>query len=332
MSALKNIIVICLVLSCGHRAVGQQLSPYSQYLNNYYLVNSAAADVRNSVSSIFSYRLGTGNFSGTPKTLYFSAYAPLNKPKASQFMRSAMRVTESLDTTALIRRFSVGGGNHIAGLNVTTDELGLFRKTTVHASYTYHLTLNRQFTLAASPKVGWVNLNLSDDLQVFEQNDQPFQEFLSRYEQLNMMDIGFGLWLYSDKYFFGYSLEQLVKTKDIASEQISGYEFNPHHYILVGTKIRMNQKWSLTPNALLRMVANAPISYDLSIKAEYGAKLWGALSYRKETAIIMMVGGAINDNLSFSYSFDQTINASNANQISAHEIGIQYEFLHNLHK
>lgn len=323
-------VIIFVCFACQLQA--QQLSQYSQYLNNYFLVNSAAADIRNNVTSIFSYRLGTGSFSGTPKTLYLSAYAPINKPTPSQYMQSAMRVTDKLDSTALLSSV-LRNGNHIAGINLVTDQLGLFKKTAIHASYSYHLTLTKNIRLSASPKLGWVNLNLADDLTVYEPDDQKFQEFIGRYEQLNMLDIGFGLWLYGDDFFFGYSIEQMVKGKAYQSiELIKGYEFRPHHYVLVGTKIPIDQRWSITPNAFFRMVVDTPVSFDISAKIEYGSRLWAALSYRKKTAMVFILGAKINKELSFSYSFDQTINATRTNQISAHEIGIQYQFFNNLHK
>ncbi len=325
-------LVFLVCLTSSNRAFAQQLSQYSQYLNNYYLVNSAAADIRNNVTSIFSYRLGTGSFSGNPKTLYLTAYAPLNKPSPTQYMRSAMRVTERLDSTALMGS-RAPQGNHLAGISITTDELGIFQKTTIHASYTYHLSLTKDIKLAASPKLGWVNLDLSNDLRVYENGDQPFEEFMRNYDRMNMLDIGFGLWLYSDKFFFGYSLEQLVKGKTYTSiEGINGYEFRPHHYVLAGTRIPISARWTLVPNVFLRAVEGAPVNYDISVKAEYGTRLWAALSYRKNAALVFIFGGSVNDNLSFSYSFDQTINATRANEIAAHEIGIQYQFLHNLFK
>jgi len=310
---------------------GQQLSQYSQYLNNYYLINSAATDIQNSVQSFFSYRLGTGNFVGNPKTLYLSAYAPLSKPNSSQFMRSAMRVTAELDTSVLMSGSSINT-NHLGGLSITTDQLGIFKKTTIHTSYTFHLSLSENIRFAASPKLGWVNLNLADDLSVFEDGDQPFEEFINRYEQMNMMDIGFGLWVYSYDFFFGYSIEQLVNNKAYQStEEIDGYEFHPHHFFMAGTRIPVSARWTIVPNMLWRVVADTPVSFDLSVKAEYGTRLWAGISYRKKAAMIFLVGGKVNDSLSFNYSFDHSINAQRTNQISAHELSIQFQFLQNLY-
>lgn len=330
----KLITTYCLLfigLLLGSQAKAQQLSQYSQYLNNYYLVNTAATDIQNSVQSFLAYRMGDGNYSGSPKTLYLSAYMPLKKPAPTQFMRSAMRVTGRLDTSSLITK-GISEANHLVGMTMTTDQLGLFQKTTIHASYTYHLSLSKNWRLAASPKIGWVNMDLADDLTVYEDDDQPFQDFVNRYQRMNMADIGFGLWLYSRDFFFGYSIEQLVKGKAFSNlDDMVGYEFSPHHYLLIGTRLQISPRWALVPNVMTRAVADAPINFDVSVKAEYGSRLWAGLSYRKKTALVLMVGGKVSDQLSFSYSFDHTVNATRANQISAHEISLQFQFLQNLY-
>jgi len=323
--------LIILILFISSEAFGQQLSQYSQYLNNYYLINSAATDIQNSVQSFLDYRMASSSYEGAPRTISFAAYAPLSKPAPSQYMKSAMRVTRNLDSNALLES-SKTNTNHLAGLSVTSDELGLFQKTTIHASYTYHLTLSKKIRISASPKIGYVNLRLSDNLTVLEDNDQPFESFIGQYDQMNMMDFGFGLWLYSESFFFGYSVERLFQGNNIQStDDIEGFEFKPHHFALAGTRIPITRRWTIIPSTLFRITPGVPFNFDLSVKAVYGDKIWGAISYRKESAMVLIVGGQINDQLAFNYSFDHSINALQTNQISAHEISLQFQFLQNLH-
>lgn len=332
MSALKTISLIVLAtVFMAFKAKSQQQAQYSQYLNNYYLINSAATDIQNNVKVHLGYRGQWSGFENSPQTYYLSAYAPLNKPHDSQYMQSAMRLSDRLDSTALTNKFQ-SVGNHLIGTTITSDNLGLFNKTTFHAAYTYHLTLTRKLRLAASPKVGFVNLNLADDLRVLEDNDQPFENFVNEYERLGMADVGFGLWLYSDNFFAGYSLEQLLRNKASNLESGDQYEFEAHHYVLLGFKYKIAPRWNLVPNALVRMVNGAPASIDISLKAEYGSRLWAAISYRKSNAIVGMVGAKISNRFSFGYSFDHSTNITQLNQINAHEFTLQVNVLQNLHK
>ncbi|MCO6360498.1 PorP/SprF family type IX secretion system membrane protein [Roseivirga pacifica] len=332
MRRLKSIWPLLFVLMLAMpRLQAQQLAQYSQYLNNYYLINSAATDIQNNVKMHLGYRGQWSGFQNSPQTIYLSAYAPLNKPNDSQYMQSAMRLSDRVDSTALTNKFQTVG-NHLIGTTITSDNLGLFNKTTFHVAYTYHLTLTRKLRLAASPKVGFVNLNLADDLRVLEDNDQPFESFVNEYDQIGMADLGFGLWLYSDDFFAGYSMEQLLKNKTSNIEAGDEYEFLPHHFFMLGFKYKIAPRWNLVPNALIRLVNGTPASIDMSVKAEYGSRLWGALSYRKGNAFVVMVGAKVSDRFSFGYSFDHSTNITQLNQINAHELTLQVNVFQNLHK
>lgn len=309
----------------------QQLAQYSQYLDNYYLINSAATNVQNNLQLDFGFRHYWTDFQGSPKTVYLTAYAPLSKPDVSQHMQSAMRLTDNIDT-AILTTTLVPKSNHIIGMIVTQDDIGLFRKTTNHLSYSFHMQLTRQLQIAVSPKLGWVHLSINEDLRVLEENDQPFQDFVDNYQRQGMMDLGFGLWLYSDRFFLGYSLEQLTRNRGFSSQQVDGFEFQPHHFLMAGHRFRLNPRINLIPHMLIRYVAGSATSIDYSVRAEYGQRFWAGLSYRKQNALVMMFGVVVSDQLSFGYSFDHSTNVSTLNRINAHEFSLSMNLLPNLHK
>lgn len=328
---LLNIsMILCLLLSSKF-GQAQQLAQYSQYLDNYYLVNSAATNLQNNVQVNFGFRHFWTDFAGSPKTIYLSAYAPLTKPDASQYMQSAMRLTDNLDTTSL-KSTIASLSNHVVGLIVTQDDIGLFRKTTSHFTYSFHMPLTKDISISASPKLGWVHLSLNDDLRVLEDNDQPFQNFINNHQQQGMLDLGFGLWLYSDTFFFGYSLEQLTKSNAFEAEDIDGVEFQPHHFVMAGYRYRLSPYLNLVPNFMIRHTNGVPTSIDYSIRAEYGSKLWASLSYRRGNSLVMLLGMAISHQMSFSYSFDHSTNINQLNRVNAHEFSLRMNVLQNLHK
>lgn len=327
MKSLRPPLIFSLLL-CAFSLNAQQLTQYSQYLDNYYLLNPAATNVQNSVQAHLGFRNSWTGFPGSPQTLYFSAYAPLAKPEASQFMQSAMRLTDNLDT-ANLKSIYKARTNHITGLILTQDDLGLYRKTTAHLTYGFHLPLTSQLTVSVAPKLGWVNLSLNQDLVVLEKKDQPFINFLNQHQQQSMVDLGFGLWLYSSQFFLGYSLEQLVKNNALSSESIQGIEFEPHHFLMAGYRFRVSPRLKLVPNFLFRYVNADHTSFDLSMRAEYGTRLWASLSYRKQNAIIMLIGASVSRQFSFSYSYDNSFRQS---LITAHEVSVRFSFLNHLHK
>lgn len=309
----------------------QQLAQYSQYLDNYYLINSAATNVQNNLQLDVGFRHYWTDFPGSPKTVYLTAYAPLSKPDASQHMQSAMRLTDNLDTASL-RTTLAPKSNHIIGMIVTQDDIGLFRKTTNHLTYSFHMQLTQQLQIAVSPKLGWVHLTLNDDLRVLEENDQPFQQFVDNYQRQGMMDLGFGLWLYSDRFFAGYSLEQLTRNRGFSSQEVNGFEFQPHHFLMAGHRFSVSPRIDLIPHMLIRYVPGSATSIDLSLRAEYGQRFWTGLSYRKQNALVIMFGVLVSSQLSFGYSFDHSSNIGSLNRINAHEFSLSMNLLQNLHK
>ena len=327
---LKYCLSLVLFLCIG-QAHAQQTAQYSQYLDNYYLVNPAATNIQNNLQLHMGFRHYWTDFEGSPKTIYLSAYAPLTKPGEDQHMRSAMRLTDRLDTSDLSARGSAKS-NHIAGLILSQDDIGLFSKTTAHLTYSFHLPLTESLSVSVSPKLGWVHLGLNEDLRVLEENDQPFLEFMNNHQQRGMFDLGFGLWLYSDKLFFGYSLEQLVKNTAFSSEQVNGVEFEPHHYVMAGYRFRVSPRLKLVPNLLVRYVEANLTSTDYSLRAEYGSRLWASFSFRQQNAMVALVGMSISNQLSFSYSFDHSNDIALQNRINAHEISLRINVLPNLHK
>ena len=331
MSKLRHILPILLVLLCLKPSKAQQLAQYSQYLDNYYLVNSAATNLQNNVQVNLGFRHFWTDFAGSPKTIYLSAYAPLTKPDASQYMQSAMRLTDDLDTSRL-KSTIASLSNHVTGLIVTQDDIGLFRKTTSHFTYSFHMPLTKDINISVSPKLGWVHLSLNDDLRVLEDNDQPFQNFINNHQQRGMLDLGFGLWLYSDDFFFGYSMEQLTKNSAFEAEDVDGIEFQPHHFILAGYRYRLSPYLNIVPNLMIRHVKGVPASIDYSLRAEYGRNLWASVSYRRGNSLVMLLGIAISSQMSFSYSFDHSTNINQLNRVNAHEISLRMNVLQNLHK
>ncbi len=323
---------LILVASCLSGALkAQQLAQYSQYLDNYFLVNSAATNIQNNLQLDFGFRHYWTDFQGSPKTVYLSAYAPLSRPDASQHMQSAMRLTDHLDTARLNTSLAPKS-NHVAGMIITQDDIGLFRKTTNHFTYSFHMQLTEQLRISVSPKVGWVHLSLNDDLRVLDPNDQPFQQFLENYQRQGMLDLGFGMWLYSDKFFLGYSLEQLTQNRGFRSQELDGFEFQAHHFLMAGHRFSVSPRISLIPHMLIRYVNDHASSIDMSLRAEYGQRFWAGLSYRRQNALVVMFGVVVSDQLSFGYSFDHSTNINTLNRINAHEFSLSMNLFPNLHK
>lgn len=277
------------------------------------------------------YRQQWGDVPGNPKTIYLTAYAPLSKPSESQYMRASMRLNGRVQTSDF-NTSSKPGISHIVGTIITNDDFGLFNKTTVHFSYGIHLPLANNLSISAAPKIGMVNLNLNNGLWVLEDEDTPFQSFLGSYSSETMFDIGFGIWLYSDRFFLGYSLEQLSSNNLEQLDQASGYEFIPHHFFSLGYAFQINPYFRLVPGAMVRYLSTSPLNIDYSIRLEYKNQVWLGMSLRKENALVGMLGLFVNSNIKFNYTYDHGMASGGRDGLNAHEISLKISAFQNLYK
>lgn len=326
----KQLIIAFLLFACTI-ANAQQLSQFSQYLDNFYLVNPAATDVQNNVNLGFGYRQQWSDLPGNPSTFYLTAYAPLTKPQESQYMQASMRLSDQLRA----KRLKLGDAptpNHIIGTTISNDNFGLFNKTTIHATYSFHLPITQKLTLSAAPKLGFVRLSLNDNLWVLEENDVPFEDFVNKFQAETLLDLGAGLWLYSDKLFFGYSIEQLSKNRSTQLDGSVGFEFKPHHFIVAGYRLNLNNYLRLVPNVMVRHLETGPSSIDYSMRLEYAHRIWAGISYRKENAIVGSFGLFITNELRFNYSYDHGTSKGGRDGLNAHEISLRISLFPNLHK
>lgn len=315
----------------GPSGVAQQLAQYSQYLDNYFLINTAATNLQNNMQLSMGYRRHWTGFQGSPNSFYLTAYAPLTKPSPSQYMQASMRLRNQMNA-ARLKTQEKPKSNHVVGAILTQDDIGIFSKNTVHLTYSFHLPVSKSISISFSPKVGWMHLSLNDELTVLEANDLPFQEFLMTHERQGMADLGFGLWLYSDKFFVGYSMEQLVRNNALNNQSLSGFEFEPHHFGMMGFRLKVNTYLRIVPHALVRYVDQHLFNVDYSMRFEYGTRLWASISYRKENAVVGLIGMAISRQLAFNYSFDHSNNIQELNRVNAHEISLRFSLFPNLHR
>lgn len=309
----------------------QQLSQFSQYLDNNYLINPAATDLQNNIKFGIGFRQQWGDVPGNPRTLYLTAYAPLSKPHESQYMRASMRLNGRVQTSDY-NQINGTSISHVLGTVVMSDDFGLFNKTAVHFSYGIHLPLTKKLSVSAAPKVGMVNFNLNDDLWVLDENDEPFEYFLSSYSTRTMLDIGFGLWLYSDKFFMGYSIEQVASTNPDQLSENAGYESVAHHFVSLGHSFSINPYMRIVPSAMIRYTSTNPLNIDYSIRLEYQNRIWLGLSLRKSNALVGLFGLFLNSNIKFNYTYDHGMASGGRSGLNAHEFSLNLSAFQNLYK
>lgn len=301
----------------------QQIPQYSQYMKNPYLINPGAAGQFNFIDATAGARLQWLGFSDAPKTMYFFASSVLG-PKRSKYNPSvkvnygAIRNPEAIYNAQ--RKHAMGG-------SLVVDQYGAFQYIKATATYAFHLPVTDKMFLSFGANVGLNNRSfLKSRAQTLNNytgvgTDATYDTYASQ-RDLNTLDVGAGLYLYSSNLFLGFAADQL--TKDYVKLGSNGVNVDPrmHFNFVVGYKFKLSNKMTLTPSVLAKYIKPSPISMEGSLMLEWNNRVWYGLSYRYQDAVIAFIGMNITNMLKFGYSFDFSTSQFNKHSFGGHELNI----------
>jgi len=301
---MKKTVAFLFLIILVNFAVFAQQDP--QYTNNMYYklgVNPGYAGAENAISGLLLNRYQwVGYGGGEPKTLVFSV-------------------------DAAITAFGSPGG---IGINIVSDQWGFYDNKWINLNYSYKVTTGLG-TLGLGISPGFYNFNINPDKgwvssdDVLNSSEGGAGDNLIPQQQSSQLafDIGFGAYLYSNKYYLGLSVNHLnqgaVKYDDLASDYLVR-----HYYLMGGYNIKLNDPlFELRPSFLFKSDI-ASWQLDLNTNIVYDNKFWGGLSYRVQDAIALLFGVELFNGLRLGYSFDLVTSALKRNSFSSHEFFISY--------
>ncbi len=319
---MKQLLTLAsLFLLCSVNA--QQVPQFSQYLRNQYLVNPAAAGVYDFVDLTIGGRLQWLGFDDAPKTTYLFVSSPLsNAPKARY--NPGLRISSGPVRNPEIR---TGRLKHALGGQVVADQYGAFQQLRASITYALHVPLSRNYNLSFGTSLGLSNRSfLADRAQTLNMMtgaayvDNTYDNFVANTGAQNTMDLGAGLYLYSDKMFFGISADQLTKDFVKFGNVETTFDPNMHFQGTAGVKIPLSRDLTLMPAVLAKYTNAAPLSIEGSLQFEYKEWLWIGASFRNEDALVAMAGLNISERFKFGYSYDFNISRINNFSSGGHEL------------
>ena len=324
-------IVLTLLLGLSTVAFGQQMPQFSQYLRNQYMVNPGAAGVYDFVDVTLGGRMQWVGFDNAPLSSYLYVSSPLSKKPRVKY-NPALRTSIGPVRNPEIK---TGKLKHALGGMIIADQYGAFRQLKGAITYALHIPVSQNFNLSFGANVGLSNRAFLSDraqtLNVLEPGLNYTDATYDNYAQssnLNTIDIGAGLYFYSQNLFLGVSADQL--TRDFISfggTDVVNVDPKTHIKFTAGYKFPVSDNLTLMPAVLVKFMQPAPVSLDGSLQLEYKEWLWFGLSYRQgiggfnnSDAIIAMAGLNISDRFKFGYSYDYSISRFNQHSSGGHEL------------
>jgi type IX secretion system PorP/SprF family membrane protein len=291
---MKNLMTALLLL-LATSLFAQQDPLFSQYMFNKLAVNPAYAGSRDVLTVDALYRYQWVNIKGAPKTLSAGVQTPLKN-------------------------------KHIGlGLNVYSDVVGPTINQGALATFAYRILFPNSrlaFGLQAGVKyadIDWMQLNPYD-------LEDPL--FKAQIKNRAVPDANFGIYYYSQKYYFGFSSKQLLQNQMDVVKVNGKQEFTKllrHFYGMAGAAYVVNDNLVFRPSVLVKFVQHAPPQMDLNASFMIRKSFWLGASYRTEQALALMTEFNITENLRIGYSYDIWFNELQAYNKGSHEIRLGFD-------
>jgi len=294
------IYTLSLVLALGASSslTAQQEQLYSHYDYNSLAINPAYAGSKQTFVANSLARMQWLNLPGAPRYYNVGIHSPVV-------------------------------GDFGMGLNLQTGSLGKFqvaspmKETQIALSGAYNKRISENLRFAVGLRLGLYNYNVNlSQLQTDKANDIAFQN-----NDLNLTApmTGFGLYLYSDKFFAGLSAPRMVFVQNNSVNNVDiEYATNTQYYAFAGYVIDVNTDVKLKPTTQIKMVQGAPMQIDLNMHLIYldDYSIGGFYRTGGEAGIMAMAN--ITPSFTIVYSYDSRMAPLNEYTGGSHEFGIQY--------
>lgn len=278
----KYLLIILFAVSLKSNA---QLDPlYNQYLFNQGMINPAYNGAYDVLSATALSRVQWAGIDGAPKT-------------------------NTLNVGASIVNNKVG-----LGLTLLNDNFGVNNNTEIELSYAYKLRW-RDKLLSMGLQTGIINYSYDYSKIDYEYIDDPL--ILGAGDNATQENFGFGLWLMSDNYAFGFSVPRIldITIDDGVSEST---RYRKHFYISAAYLFDQLLAVKFKPSVLIRSVEGTT-SLDLNAQFLLKEALWVGAAFRNFDAAGLNAQIEINDQFRAGYAFELPINNVQLGGFGTHE-------------
>ncbi|WP_286755963.1 PorP/SprF family type IX secretion system membrane protein [Roseivirga sp. UBA838] len=294
----------------------QQISQFSQYINNHYLINAASSNLNNNLNLALSFRKQQNPWLKNTDSYYLSLYKALKPVGKNQTTSNGFRDTKAVmnSTVAYVNPKAI----QVLGGIISKDNFGLVHRQTAHANYGVHLPLNSVVTMSAGASVGYIRLRIADNFFVLEDNDLPFQQFMQGFDRQDFLDLSLGIALYSSKARIFYSVERLFSGNSIHEGNHETFRIKNQHFVGLGYRLEIND-WSFTPSVLQRINHISDLGRDYTLQTGYKNNIWATFSLRNEEVLVMGIGLRLSGKMEFHFNYDSGAFNERTQSTSANE-------------
>lgn len=290
-------VLHCIFLILSISVWGQQEPQYTQYMFNPTVINPAYAG-STGYGSIFSmYRAQWIGLEGAPVTMDLTYHQPLENS-----------------------RLGIGG-------NILHDEIGPTNTTFASVDISYTIAVSNESRMAFGIKGGGELFAVDNSKLNHFNPEDPFLE--TNYNSQFSPNIGVGLYYYDLNSYIGLSVPRLLETKFYDVVSYSETKRRQHFYFVAGKVYDLTYNLKFKPSLVSKIVAGAPLQFDISTNFLYNERFTMGASYRWNAALSVLLGFKVNHRLFIGYGYDrETTRLANFNS-GSHELFLQFDLFKN---
>lgn len=289
----KILLVFLAIWFAGKTTTAQQDPMYVQYIDNLLIVNPGFAGSKPFGKLLLVSRNQWVSVPGAPVTNSFSYNTPL-------------------------RNKNIG-----IGFSIMNDKIGPQQQTGVYFDYSYLLKISDNFRLGMGLKggVSFYRASLSELDPI-----DPDPIFSKDIYKNFLPNLGVGLYLFSDKTYFGMSIPKFIENTITREDYETGYvqKQKIHFYYVMGRQFTLAEDFDLKASSMIKIVKNAPISADITALAGFRERFWIGGMFRFDSAFGIISQFQITEKMIIGYSYELPIERVNNFSNGTHEIMFGY--------
>ncbi|MBP6732163.1 MAG: type IX secretion system membrane protein PorP/SprF [Chitinophagales bacterium] len=299
---LSTFLFFTFHLSLFTKVNAQQDAQYSMYRFNGLYINPAYAGSHDVITASAIYRNQWVKMPGAPQSASAAVHAPLT--------------------------------NNRIGLGViyTYDQIGVMKNNSVSASFAYRIPIGKKkiTKLCIGLSAGFTNYRA--DLNSVATTDADDPNFAGNNQNRWLPNVGFGIYLYSPKFFVGISLPHMLANRLTGKSSV--FETSPdiakqYYHLLVtgGYVFDLGKKVKFMPSVLMKYVpVHSPVTFDFNATFIFVDRLWIGAAYRLNDSYNFMAAVNITKQLKVGYAYDLTVSPLRGYTNGSHEVMLSFDF------
>jgi type IX secretion system PorP/SprF family membrane protein len=309
---MKKLLIALISLFGFHQIQAQQEATYSQYMFNPMAINPAQTGkiTTPEINVLYRKQWMGADFEGDPQVQAIIGILPLKNEKVS------------------------------LGFQFFNDIAGVLKSTGGMVNYAYKVKLNdNDINLTMGVQAGATNFRAClTCVNTGVSSDPNFSQNVNKL----LPTVGAGVYLSSQKFYAGISVPQFIPNDLSLTETNNSAGRNKqirYYFGEVGYKTRFNRHITFEPSVLVKVIENAPPTFDFNAKLDLLEKLTFGMSYRssnqqfRDASRNIRLGDLLvgflqvqaSPKIQFGYAYNAPIGMQG--QIGSHEVMLRYKFI-----